>query len=167
MWGHSVLVAMLARKIGVALGEPSDPEAVHLAGLLHDVGKPLVGAMLLEAERVIGAGFKVELATWIEIVDQCHREVAVALAVKWGLGPELQHAIAHATGYHAGAPALTTNIVCFANAIAEHAGHTVGPVDKEHAETLIADGAERLGIDWLFVHELRTAIQEFAARVED
>ncbi|MEO8705343.1 MAG: HDOD domain-containing protein [Kofleriaceae bacterium] len=165
LWRHSVLVAMLARRICNELGNPVDAEAVHLAGLLHDVGKPLVGAMLLEAEKLIGKSFQIDLDTWIEIVGQSHREVANALAVKWQLVPELRHAIASSDQYHPGA--LTTNIVCFANAIAKHAGQTVGPIDNEAAETLIAEGTELLGIDWRFVHVLRTAIEEFVASDDD
>src|SRR5262249_41215036 len=75
IWAHSHAVATLARAICVELGSPVEPEAVHLAGLLHDVGKPLVGVMLLEAERMIGKDFRVEPATWIEIVSESHRKV--------------------------------------------------------------------------------------------
>jgi putative nucleotidyltransferase with HDIG domain len=165
MWRHSVLVALLARRICKELGNPVDPEAIHLGGLLHDVGKPLVGVMLLEAEKQIGTNFKIDLETWIQIVGQSHREVAVALARKWQLSAELQHVISNANSYHPGAQA--TNIVTFANAIAKHAGKTVGPVDADQVELAIADGAEVLGIDWRIVHELRTTIDEYDATDDD
>jgi putative nucleotidyltransferase with HDIG domain len=163
MWRHSILVAQLARRICNAAGDPVDAETVHLAGLLHDVGKPLVGAMLLEAERLIGRDFKIDLETWIDIVGQCHREVAVALATKWQLAAELQHAIAHGDRYHDNPHTLATDIVCFANALVEHAGHTVEPVDRDRVESLVSDGAELLGLDWRYVHDLRAAIEEIDA----
>jgi len=163
MWRHSFVVAMLARRICEQLGNPIDPEAVHLGGLLHDVGKPLIGVMLFEAEKHIGAKFNIDLDTWIDIVDKSHREVAVALAAKWQLSPELQHVIASSSDYHDDPTKLATNIVCFANAVAEHAGHTVGPVDTARVETLVADGADRLGLDWRVVYELRTSIDELVA----
>ena len=122
--------------------------------------------MLLEAEKVIGPRFKIDLDTWIEIVGQSHREVAVALAQKWQLNASLQHVIAGGNKYHPGT-ALATNIVCFANETAKFAGKTVGPVDTARTEDLVTEGVDLLGLDWRFVHELRTTIQDFEDRPEE
>jgi hypothetical protein len=123
--------------------------------------------MLFEAEKHIGPKFRIDQDTWIDIVDQSHREVAVSLAAKWQLSSELQHVVASSGGYHSEPAKLATNIVCFANAVAKHAGHTVGPVDGAQIEALVAEGADRLGLDWRIVYDLRTGIQGFAYSDEE
>jgi putative nucleotidyltransferase with HDIG domain len=151
MWAHSLAVAELVRAIGRQLGDPVDGDQLHLAGLLHDVGKPVVGAMLLEAERLIGRRFVVDRATWIEVVARSHRDVAIGLARAWNLDPPLCEALAGCDRYGGG---LTAELVCLANAVAKRAGRTVGPVDHEAADALIAEGAEKFGLEWKFVHAL-------------
>ena len=151
MWGHSLAVAELARSIVTELGSPVPADGVHLGGLIHDVGKPVVGAMLLEAEKLLGKRFVVDPATWIAVVTDTHRDVAVALTKSWNLDAGLGHVVAHCASY---GDDLTTNIVCLANAVAKRAWRTVGPVDAEAADALIAEGADRLGLDWKFVHGL-------------
>ncbi len=161
VWAHSVYVADLARFLCAELGNPVAPETVHLGGLLHDVGKPLVGVMLLEAEKLIGKTFKVDAATWIEIVGLVHREVAIELVRSWKLNESIVHVVGSSGGYHG--DALATNIVCFANAMAKRQGRTVGPVDRDAVDALIAEGAERLGLDWRFVHDLPARIDAVRA----
>jgi len=45
IWDHSVAVARLARDLASYVGR-RDADAYYLAGLLHDIGKPVVAAML-------------------------------------------------------------------------------------------------------------------------
>ncbi|MCE9572170.1 MAG: HDOD domain-containing protein [Deltaproteobacteria bacterium] len=154
IWTHSVAVAALARLICKELGNPAEPDVVHLGGLLHDIGKPLVGVMLLEAEKVIGKGFQVDPATWLDIVGLTHRQVAVELARSWDLNGTLSHVVAFSGSYHPDEP--TTSIVCLANAVAKKHGRTVGPVDRDQVDDAIAEGADLLKLDWRFVHDLTT-----------
>jgi len=51
VWEHSLAVAMLARDV-VAFSNSGSPDFGYLGGLLHDIGKPIVAAMLLEADVV-------------------------------------------------------------------------------------------------------------------
>ena len=53
VWEHSVAVAMLARDIA-AMTTGANSDTCYLAGLLHDVGKPVLAAMMLEAEKMLG-----------------------------------------------------------------------------------------------------------------
>src|SRR5450432_1552307 len=50
VWEHSIAVALLSRDIA-ALTSGTNSDTCYLAGLLHDVGKPIIVAMLLEAEK--------------------------------------------------------------------------------------------------------------------
>src|SRR6185369_16686757 len=49
LWEHSLAVALLARDV-CRHAKSKLPEEGYLAGLLHDIGKPVMAAMLLEAE---------------------------------------------------------------------------------------------------------------------
>jgi putative nucleotidyltransferase with HDIG domain len=152
IWNHSVAVASIARMVCNDLGNPVDADVVHLGGLLHDVGKPLVGVMLLEAEKVIGKNFRVDPDLWLDIVTQSHRKVAIELARSWELSEALCHVVASSDAFHDGQP--TTNIVAFANALAKRHGRTVGPIDVDALDDQIALGAEHLELDWRVVHAL-------------
>ena len=86
VWEHSVAVAMVGREV-VASSKNGSPDFGYLAGLLHDVGKPIVAAMLLEAEKaILGAKATatwIDSSEWIGVVQRAHRHVGVALAEKW------------------------------------------------------------------------------------
>jgi HD-like signal output (HDOD) protein len=59
---HALGVAILSRDVAALCGV-EETEAAYLAGLLHDVGKPVVAWLLLEAEKsVVGTRTNV----WIE-----------------------------------------------------------------------------------------------------
>ena len=52
MAGHSIAVARYARELAVAAGASRDEQqAVHTAGLLHDIGKVILPDSILHAER--------------------------------------------------------------------------------------------------------------------
>src|SRR3569832_3035570 len=53
VWQHSVAVAVLARDIA-ALTTGANSDVCYLAGLLHDVGKPVLAAMLLVVVLLLG-----------------------------------------------------------------------------------------------------------------
>ena len=68
---------MLARDV-VAFSNSGAPDFGYLGGLLHDIGKPVVAAMLLEAEKaILGAKSSV---TWIGSAE-CRIVVDLAVAL--------------------------------------------------------------------------------------
>jgi putative nucleotidyltransferase with HDIG domain len=161
LWDHSVTVAGLARRVNLELGSPCDGDEVHLAGLLHDAGKPVVGSLLLEAEKVLAReGRWLDDQAWLDVIGSSHRVVGCALADKWQMAPEVKRVIVGCDKYGEGAEAKATNIVCFANAVAKQAGKSVGPVDRDANDDLVAQGAETLGLDWRFVHTLIQHVSE-------
>jgi putative nucleotidyltransferase with HDIG domain len=161
LWDHSVTVAGLARRVNTELGNPCDGDEMHLAGLLHDAGKPVVGSLLLEAEKVLAReGRWLDDQAWIDVIGSSHRVVGCALADKWNMAPEVKRVIVNCDRYGEGAGAMAANIVCFANAVAKQAGKSVGPIDKDLNEELVGKGAEVLGLDWRFVHTLVVHVGE-------
>jgi putative nucleotidyltransferase with HDIG domain len=149
VWEHSVGVGLLSRDVA-AMVLPRDTETCYLAGLLHDVGKPVVAAMLLEAERKVAVGRK---ATWIgdgewaETVNQYHRMVGVALAEKWNLAEALTKCIRDCSEYDPGDRLSAPNIVRFSNAVAKVNGMALGAVDEDEVQPIVMIGTSMLGID--------------------
>jgi putative nucleotidyltransferase with HDIG domain len=144
IWEHSLAVALIAKELGQKL-IPSgpDPSATYLAGLLHDVGKPVVASMLAEAEKMISKGAKgawVSESVWRKIVHESHRPVGVLLASKWNLPREVVTTLENCSAYEPSTPRSSANVVRLANALAKRAGLYVGAVDNDEIEKVIAAG---------------------------
>jgi putative nucleotidyltransferase with HDIG domain len=149
LWEHSLAVAMLARDVAALCGA-NETEAAYLSGLLHDIGKPVVAWVLLEAEKsVMGTRTNVwiEPEVWIEVINRTHRPVGTVLAQKWGLPETVTSAIADCAEYNGSDRLCVANCVRFANALAKREGIYVGKVDQADSEALVMIGRSLLGID--------------------
>src|SRR6185369_6594232 len=126
IWEHCLAVGMLARDLGTTLKGGPDGDAAYLAGLFHDVGKPVVAALLLETERSLmdelGAPFMTD-SLWLKVVNDAHSDVGAALAEHWNLAPAVAAAIAGFGAYdQAAGRGSCTNLVRFANAVTKRDG---------------------------------------------
>jgi putative nucleotidyltransferase with HDIG domain len=148
LWDHSLAVAQLSRTIARHVGAP-EVEAAYLSGLLHDVGKPVAAALLLEAERLGSDSADRWLGSegWHDVVLDCHREVGTALARAWHLPDDVLTCIARSDRYSAEGRRAPLNMVCLANAMVKQAGIYTGPVDADELSTLVAEGMSVLGLD--------------------
>ncbi len=150
IWEHSIAVALVAKEIALQLddGDAADPSTVYLAGLLHDVGKPVVAALLLEAEKLMAVHRSsmpwISHAVWRQVVDRAHRNIGVALARRWALPPAIGDAIDKCVGYDAGLPHAPSNIVCLANAFAKVQGLYAGDFDADQVNRLLVQGKDLL-----------------------
>ena len=152
IWEHSLAVALIAKEIAEQLPPPRtvDPGAAYLAGLLHDVGKPVVGALLLEAEKLSSTGKKssapwISANVWTRVVNESHRKVGVSLARKWKLPAEIADAIERSGEYNPMRAVSCPNIVCLANAIAKQQGLYSGIHNPDESNALVARGSQLLG----------------------
>jgi putative nucleotidyltransferase with HDIG domain len=147
-WEHSVVVATLSRDLTALTGSKLG-DAAYLGGLLHDVGKPIVAAMLLETERQIveirNQKF-IEGPVWQEVMGRTHRKVASALAEKWELPPEVARCIKDCNEYDNADRASIINAVCLSNALAKQNQFAAGPVDIDDVNALVMIGRSLLGI---------------------
>jgi putative nucleotidyltransferase with HDIG domain len=146
IWEHSLAVAILARDIAALVGN-SDPEGCYAAGLLHDIGKPVIAAILSEVERKSVGKPGIDAATWQRVVDATHRPIGVAIATEWKLPVEIGSAIRDCSDYDAGDRGSIANVVRLANAAAKREGYVAGAIDAADVDAMIMVGTSMLGAD--------------------
>lgn len=142
IWQHARAVADCARRLAVMTGT-GDPGEAYLAGLLHDVGKPIIASLLVKAEhRLIGhqTDLWLEPETWLDVVQMAHRTAGVALARKWQLPEAVASTAAVCSTYDEIAPRSVANCVRFANALAKEAGLYIGRIDPAQVAGLVLTG---------------------------
>ena len=98
LWGHSVAVAVGAEQAAAVL-EKRAPDHAFTAGLLHDIGKVVMGTFikvdvdpLLEAMEKGGLSFE-EAEKQVLGID--HAEVGATLLAEWGLPGEITDVVKH------------------------------------------------------------------------
>lgn len=165
LWSHSVGVATVARQIAVRAAFP-DKEAPYMAGLMHDIGKPIVAIHLLDLERSVSRSVQdhwIEPTEWLNIVNDVHRPIGIAVAKAWNMSPEICKAIKDCVEFDPIERASPANAVRFANALAKREGIYAGHVDMEQVDTILLIGRSMLGLDDDGIAALSTALRAAAA----
>jgi len=150
IWEHSVVTAAVSADVA-ALANAGDPQTAHMAGLLHDIGKPIVASMLLEAERSItmtrpGASW-IGSTDWVKVVQRIHRKLGLKLAQKWEIPEQVIKAIRDCEEYDNGDRLSAANAVRLANALVKANGIYEGDVNKDDIQALVMIGQSMLGVD--------------------
>jgi putative nucleotidyltransferase with HDIG domain len=155
VYEHSLVVALLARDIAALIGN-IEPDTCYLAGLLHDIGKPVLGAMILEIDRKLGRTTPgwIDVSAWTDIIESSHRKVGVAVATEWKLPETITAAIRDCSDYDSADRTSVGNVVRLANALAKREGYTTGPMDAADIEAMIMVGMSMLGGDTSVVDRL-------------
>lgn len=167
VWTHSVAVALISRDLA-ALTARNDPDEACMAGLLHDVGKPIVAAILLEAERQFvefrGKAW-VDSSVWVDVMGRVHREIGVAVAEHWGIPDAVAQTIRDSSEFDPGNRNALANLVCFANALAKGAGLGVDDSKEsvDDANALVMIGRSMLGIEEQLANTVATNVKTRAA----
>lgn len=161
IWEHSVAVALLARDIAAFSG-CADGDVCYIGGLLHDVGKPVLAAMLLELERQIGNGRAgwLDLSCWVKAVELTHRKIGVAVATEWKLPDEVISAVRDCSDYDSGDRNGAANVVRLANVIAKREGYSTGPIDTDDTDAMVMVGRSMLGVDNELIARLASGLKQ-------
>jgi putative nucleotidyltransferase with HDIG domain len=149
LWEHSRAVAILAQNVAILAGV-AEPEVCFITGLLHDIGKPVVATMLLEAEAQIvqrNPKLWIDGDAWIGVVERTHRKIATDLAKKWQFPEEIQNAVLKFSDYDVANRQSIGNAVHFANALAKQLGISLGEVAADDNDALVMVGRSLLGLD--------------------
>lgn len=120
LWRHSFASALFARE--VARRADLDGEAAFMAGLLHDVGKPIVLKVIAD----LGEHYADVLGSTVlkQVLEEHHLEVGCRLAETWKLPATVHAAISH---HHDCERALDSKDLVLAVALADVLAETVGP----------------------------------------
>lgn len=159
VWEHSLVVALLAREIAGMIGNP-EADTCYLAGLLHDIGKPVLSAMILEIDRKLGRSTPgwIDVTAWTHIVESSHRKVGLAVATEWVLPDPITDAIRECSDYDPTDRTSIGNVVRLANALAKREGYTTGPIDAADIEAMVMVGVSMIGGDTRAIDALVTDI---------
>jgi HD-like signal output (HDOD) protein len=148
-WTHALAVATLMSELCHSLERESEAPNGYLTGLLHDSGRPLVGALVLEIEQQMQrAGNKaIPSAVFQATIDACHRPVGVALARAWALPGSVGNGIERATAWDRHDPRCLGNLLRFANVLAKRLGLAAGNHAGAEADQIYQEGRSVIGVD--------------------
>ncbi len=170
LWQHSVGTALLSRDLAAKvfrLGHGDVAESAYLAGLLHDIGKPILAAVLLDAEKRLLGGRALKWLTpesWLLLLGSAHRTVGLLVSAQWDLPMMVRMGISNITQYDRNEPYVVANFVRLANALTKQAGIYVGDFDPAGVQLLVDQGVQLLGLTGELVAEVCDGL---AGRVAD
>ncbi len=147
LWHHSIAVSVVAERLAKQLQHPR-PDEVFTAGLLHDVGKLVLGEFL--ASHVVPGDLDGDPSISFELIERRtlgadHAEVGAKLLEKWSFPADLVRAVRyHHRPDEATPPATIIDIVHTANVLCLMIGIGVG---REGLQYTPSDAAvQRLGL---------------------
>jgi HD-like signal output (HDOD) protein len=157
LWRHSFGCALGARWLAERCGYPGLAEQAHLGGLLHDVGKWLLLALL---ERLCAGSERPALTAQLveEVLESLHVELGERLAAAWHLPDDLVRVIG---GHHRERPgdqALLDVVV----RLADRGCHKLGLGWRHEPGLILPTTAEAqcLGLDELALAELEIMLED-------
>ena len=147
LWRHSMAVGTGAKVLTRSLpNSPDDPEEMFVAGLLHDLGKLLVGPFLSQMREDLTACAGPAHVVEEKLLGIDHQEAGGLVAEKWNLKPMVRAVITHhhflaCPKEHRHAIA----VVRLADHVATQNGNGVGKLEAE--STFLAADLEVVGLD--------------------
>ncbi len=165
IWQQSIGAGLIAGNLCELLSRESDATYAYLAGVLHNVGKPVVGALLIDIEQqMMRAGERqpISEAVWIATIEASHRQFGAAIVRKWHLAHPVADAIESSGEFDVARPRAIGNVVRFSVALAQRLGLTNGPSNPTHAEEACAQGRGLLEIDDKAMRVLSHGLKERA-----
>jgi putative nucleotidyltransferase with HDIG domain len=168
-WLHSIAVAILSEKLAEE-GGLKVPSLLFTAGLLHDIGKLVIGSFLgdnnelLTEIKKINSDGGLHLQAEKEILGVDHMETGGAITVKW----ELPLAVTWGAMWHHSpqdtdedADTVLVDVIHIADVMAHKMGYGADP--GETVRSIEQDTIDRLGLD---INELIPIADQAAPHIE-
>jgi|GEM_PF-402724 len=150
IWPHALGVAVMAADLSHTLNEHDQAAAAYVTGLTHQLGRPIVAALLLDIEQQMQrAGKRPPLteASLIAAIEGCHTVAGSAVARHWGLSQQVVEAIDGVTCWNPRQPLCVSNVVRFAGILVNRLGLSFGPrVKGPELERMYGEGRALLRI---------------------
>lgn len=166
LWEHSLATAVLARDLATAVFGTVGQEfaqAAFLAGLLHDIGKPVLASVMLETEKKL-AGAQgsswMPMETWLDLIEGAHRTVGLLVAAKWEMPALVRRGMTDLGVYEPTEPHSMRNFVRLANTLVKRAGLYAGRSTGESFDETVAEGCRILAIDSEKLNTLLTGLED-------
>ncbi|MBI4694467.1 MAG: HDOD domain-containing protein [Gammaproteobacteria bacterium] len=145
-WRHAAATACAARAL--AHRAALDPDVTATAGLLHDIGRILIGRCCTEQYRVVADRARREaiplLVAERDALGTDHAAVGATISARWHMPPELVAAIASHHDPDGADPQPIVDVVHVANVLA----HALDANDEEEVVPELSEAAwRRLGLD--------------------
>ncbi len=148
LWRHSLAVSVAAKGLAAELKLPAADE-IFTAGLLHDVGKLILGQFVQEdypeIERVLAHGMTFEAAE-AAVLGIDHAEIGARVLAQWSLPENIVHAVRwHHAPEKFGSVDIMLDVVHVANMLCLMIGIGVGREGLRHEPSPVV--TRRLGLE--------------------
>jgi HD-like signal output (HDOD) protein len=157
IWPHALGVAVMTSELCQSLGRAADVENGYFAGLLCQIGKPVVGALLLEIEQQMqraGNRASIPETTFLATIEACHPAAGAAVARHWDLPGPVAQAIEEARRWNADEPQGLSNAVRFAEVLTSRVGLTITSYNGAELDRAFGEGRALMRIDEMTMKRL-------------
>ncbi|MCG5056171.1 MAG: HDOD domain-containing protein [Myxococcales bacterium] len=166
LWEHSLATGLVARDLALLVFGTAGQEfaqAAFLAGLLHDIGKPVLAAVMLETEKKMassGAAPRwLPMQTWLELIAGAHRTVGLLVAAKWEMPALVRRGMTDLDTYEDAEPHSMRNFVRLANVLVKRQGLYEG-LSQGDLDGAVQQGCLLLSLDPALVENALAGIAE-------
>jgi HD-like signal output (HDOD) protein len=129
IWPHALGVAVMAADLCHTLNEHDLASHAYVTGLSYQLGRPVVGALLMDIEQQMQRASKrppLTDATLSAAMDACHAVAGAAVARHWNLAPPVVEAIEEAAAWNPRQALSLSNIVRFSAILVNRLGLSFG-----------------------------------------
>jgi len=129
IWPHALGVAVMAADLCHTLNEHDTAAPAYVTGLMYQIGRPIVTALLLDIDQQMQrAGKRPPMtdSSLVAAVEACHPMAGAAVARRWELAPPVIEAIEDAAMWNPRQPLCLSNVVRFSAILVNRLGLSFG-----------------------------------------